>query len=307
MRILFAYDGSPCSDWALYELRRAGLPVQCVVEVLTLADFWLPATEPGQRPIPLTPGVAKAYAHAERALDEARATAEHGAATLRSLFPHWHVHARALGLTPAWGIVERAHEWKPDLIVMGSHGRTGLQRLLIGSVAQTVLTHVDVSVRIARMRDPDPDGEPPRILVGVDGSTGAEHALDAVAKRVWPAGTQIRVVCSVQHESGPISPFRPGASTWLRSLGNGDEAERHIVDRATATLVGGGLQAQPVLLHGSASVALVEEAARWPADCLFVGARGLSGVRRILLGSVSTSVSARAPCTVEVSRAIVAA
>jgi nucleotide-binding universal stress UspA family protein len=300
-RLLIAYDGSPCSEWALLDLQRAGFPDASVAEVLTLADFWLPETAPDQRPVALTPGVEKAYAHAALALEEARAVAEHGAAELRSLFPRWQVHAHAHGLTPAWGIVERAHEWRSDVIVMGSHSRSRLQRLLIGSVAQTVLTHVDCAVRIARVRDAGAT-DPPRILVGVDGSEGAEHALAAVAKRAWPTGTLIRVATSVEFEAMPVSPYRPGASAWLRTLGDGDEAERHILDRAVSTLASVGLRAQPVLLRGSAKDMLLDEATRWPADCIFVGARGLSAIRRLFLGSVSTAISARAPCSVEVIR-----
>lgn len=49
-------------------------------------------------------------------------------------------------------ILDFAAEWDPDLIVLGSHGRKGLDRLLIGSVAQTVARHASCSVMIARER-----------------------------------------------------------------------------------------------------------------------------------------------------------
>ena len=56
---------------------------------------------------------------------------------------------------------------------------------------------------------------------------------------------------------------------------------------------------------GGGSIAkslLLEEAERWGADCIFVGARGLNRLERLLLGSVSTAVAARARCSVEVVR-----
>jgi len=49
------------------------------------------------------------------------------------------------------GIVDTAKEWKADLVILGSHGRTGLRRLLLGSVAEFVARHAPCSVEIVRM------------------------------------------------------------------------------------------------------------------------------------------------------------
>ncbi|MCV4785306.1 universal stress protein, partial [Escherichia coli] len=54
--------------------------------------------------------------------------------------------------SPAWGIIKRADEWQPDLIVVGSHGRTAIERFVLGSVSQKVLYEARCSVRIARAR-----------------------------------------------------------------------------------------------------------------------------------------------------------
>ncbi len=52
---------------------------------------------------------------------------------------------------PRHAILECADQWQPDLIVMGSHGNRGLQRLLLGSVAENVMRHTGRSVQIVRM------------------------------------------------------------------------------------------------------------------------------------------------------------
>lgn len=54
-------------------------------------------------------------------------------------------------IDPRHGIIECAAEWKADLIVMGSHGRRGLDRLLLGSVAEAVMRHAVCSVEIVRL------------------------------------------------------------------------------------------------------------------------------------------------------------
>lgn len=53
---------------------------------------------------------------------------------------------------PRTAIVDAAKEWQADLIVVGSHGRTGLTRLVMGSVAQTVVAHAHCSVEVVRRR-----------------------------------------------------------------------------------------------------------------------------------------------------------
>jgi hypothetical protein len=79
------------------------------------------------------------------------------------------------------------------LIVVGSHGHTALGRFFFGSVSQKVLHEARRSVRIARGRIEEP-GTPVRLIIGFDGSKGAEAAVEAVAARKWPAGSEARIV-----------------------------------------------------------------------------------------------------------------
>ena len=63
-------------------------------------------------------------------------------------------HVRARGEVhegdPRAVILRCAHDWKPDVIVLGSHGRRGLERLLLGSVAESVVRHAPCSVDVVR-------------------------------------------------------------------------------------------------------------------------------------------------------------
>src|SRR5688572_29866205 len=83
-KLLIAYDGSACSDAALNDLTRAGLPSAVVAVVITVADIILPPPDEvvpaGDVPAVRIPEVERhARAHAQNAIEEARAFAERGA------------------------------------------------------------------------------------------------------------------------------------------------------------------------------------------------------------------------------------
>jgi nucleotide-binding universal stress UspA family protein len=211
-----------------------------------------------------------------------------GGKVLRELFPAWTVSAEAYSGSPAGEIIEKAEEWQPDLIVVGSHGRSGLGRLILGSVSQRVVTEALCSVRVARYQGGEKEA-PVRIVIGVDGSAGAELAVDAVAARTWPNGSEARLVSS-------ISP--------LREISAEDKTAfmKFSLQAAEEKLRSAGLRVESLVKDEDPKQLLVNEAEQWKADSIFVGARGLGRVKRFLLGSVSTAVVSRAHCSVEVAR-----
>src|SRR5215470_16515951 len=181
MKILVAYDGSECADAALDDLRRAGLPANARVKVLSVIENWLPP-----------PSGLEIIEHIDRD-QEYLALARRGRVRLVSIEPGWDVKAESGAGSPATVIIEKADEWGADLIVIGSHGRTALGQFFFGSVSQKALHEARRSVRVARGRIEEP-GTPVRLIIGVDGSKGAEAAVEAVAARTWPAGSQARIL-----------------------------------------------------------------------------------------------------------------
>ena len=75
-----------------------------------------------------------------------------------------------------------------------------------------------------------------------------------------------------------------------------------VIQRASEQLAVPGVHVQPVLDEGEPKEMLLKEARNWNASAIFVGARGIGRVERMLLGSVSYAAVAHAPCTVEVVR-----
>jgi nucleotide-binding universal stress UspA family protein len=274
------------------DLHRAGLSGTVEAVVLSVADL-LPIP-PGEETATVPAAVRRAREHTARALENARQVAERAAATLRKSFPSWTIAANAEVDSPAWAIVRNAEEWRPGLIVLSSDDRSVVERVVLGSVSHTVLVHAPTSVRVVRERHGASDA-PLRVLIGYDCSSGADAAVAAVAARTWPPRTELRVVTA----------FDATLANMLGVTGDTNDerdAAAHGVKRAVARLSAAGVDVATTIVDGDPRQLLVEQAEQYNADCVFVGARGLRGSARILLGSVSSAVAARASCTVEVVR-----
>lgn len=296
MKILIGYDGSDCANAALDDLRRAGLPAKAEVVVLTAADVFLPpdagesSDEEPTSPDYVPRAVKLAWERARRAFEEAEILAARASERLRVLFPQWKITPEAQAETPHWAIILKANEWKPDLVVVGSHGRSGLGRVFFGSVSQKVLHELSCSVRIARGRhllEPSPI----RLILAADGSPDAEAMLNMVISRRWPKATQVKLITVAE----PFDPDRPEPDAHMNRI-------RDIQKLAERKLKKAGLDVIPFVSAGDAKSIIVREAEKWQADCVFLGAQGHRFLERMLLGSVSSSVAARAHCSVEVIR-----
>jgi nucleotide-binding universal stress UspA family protein len=315
MRVLVAYDGSDCADAALADLQRAGLPRDVAALVFTVGEVFLPpppvssyeAVAAATTSRRVAAAVAQSQSQAARALEAARETAEGGRELLGAAFPTWEVRAEAVAGSPAWAVIEKAERWPADLVVVGTHGRSALGRLLLGSVSAKVAADARKSVRVARCPENKFVADAPiRLLVGYDGSPSAREAVRAVARRRWPAGSMARVVAVSEYPAASsVVGLIPGAAATL----TGREQEmfvrlREEVEAAQEDLGAvAGLHVSGEVLRGDARRVLVEEAERTQADCVFVGSRGLGGpFERFVLGSVSDALVKNAPCTVEVVR-----
>jgi nucleotide-binding universal stress UspA family protein len=285
MKILVAYDGSQCADAALDDLRRAGLPADAQVKVLSVAESWLPP-----------PSGLEIVEHIDKD-QEYLSLARRAGLRLASMESVWDVKSETGAGSPATVIIKRADEWDADLIVVGSHGRTALGRFFFGSVSQKVLHESGRSVRVARGRIEEPD-TPVRLVIGIDGSEGADAAVEVVASRKWPAGSEARIVSATLAAPQVTSQRMVGPITnWILEQ---KARVKRMIDKDIDKLTLAGLKTDAIVKDGNPKSLLIDEAESWGADCIFVGARGLGRVERFMLGSVSSAVAARAHCSVEV-------
>jgi len=149
MKILLAVDGSEPSDAAVQAVSERLWPAGTLVRVLSAVqtvmppatNLWYEAGGVDRFQEELTSYAEEVTTCAARLLEAKGLAAEtavrHG--------------------DPRSVIVDEAEEWDADLIVVGSHGYTGLKRLLLGSVAQSVVSHAPCSVEVVRVKAP---GEP---------------------------------------------------------------------------------------------------------------------------------------------------
>ena len=305
--LLVAFDGSAFSDAAIDELAVAGLPAVGVhARIVSIAEAWELPDLAGLGPSKSGRiGAERAEllrSHLNDLMDRTAEMASGAADRVRSRFPDWTVESEGLTGKPTVELIRIADEWQPELIVIGSHGRGFIGRAILGSVSLKVLHEARSSVRIVRKR-PEREDSAPRILVALDGSECSDLVVETVIGRTWPADTQFLLVTADDDpgnrpEISSLDAVREGhkdspeAKAWLERVLQGPMQK---FEKA-------GLSAEQVCRWASASSLILDQAEEWKADCIFIGARGVGRVSRMVLGSVSAAVAARAKCTVEVVR-----
>jgi nucleotide-binding universal stress UspA family protein len=298
MKVLIGYDGSKHSDAALDDLRLAGLPSETKSLIVSVADP-LMAAQPLREVVALAmpsrgvvSGDGFASSQRERSVLAERFSMK-AVNRLLSEFPTWEVANQTRMGTAAWELIDAAEGWNADLVVVGSEGVPVVERILLGSVSKRVATESRRSVRVARPVERKKEHAPPKIIVGVDGSPAAQEAVFEVGRRVWPEGTQVRLVVAHSGRTLIADDQRPG-----------DQAES-MLEWARYHLKATGLNISMSIQTGDPKRILLGEARKWRSDCIFVGCRNFkSGFERYQLGSVSTAVVTKAPCSVEVVRPV---
>jgi len=311
MKVLIAYDGSKCSESALDDLTHAGLPKKGEALVMSVAEVWLPPPPPSALEIVEMAttagdalGLERKYMANAQVVNNSKTMAAKTAARFKTKFPQWRVSHEALWGSANWELFSKSEEWKADLIVVGSHGRNVVGRFFLGSISQWLLNQARCSVRVARGKIDEPDF-PVRLIVGLDGSPNSWLALEEVARRNWPEKSEVRVVIIDQPlEPTVVGEFIPAIIDSVTESNEDENANSlRVAKEAAAYLSEHGLRAEPVVKVGEPKRGLVEYADQWRADCIFVGATGLTNrFERFVLGSTAAAVAARAHCSVEIVR-----
>lgn len=195
----------------------------------------------------------------------------------------------------AEAIIEKATADNSILIAMTTHGRSGLNRWLLGSVAEKVLrgsTNPLLLVKAVPNAATEGEATLKSIVVPLDGSKLAESVLPAVTRIAKKLDLEIFLFRAY---TNPYGPFVGGSGQYAVNLdellaGTRDEA-RHYLEEQMAELRKQGVEKTSYLLQeGVAADEIVAVASHTPESLAAMCSHGRSGVKRWLLGSVAETV-----------------
>jgi nucleotide-binding universal stress UspA family protein len=191
-------------------------------------------------------------------------------------------------------ILGYADENDVDLVVMGTHGRTGLTRYVAGSVTERVLRLSDVPVLTVRTVDEEMS-EYGEVLVPTDGSEYAEAAVDHGLAVAEAAGARVHAVNVVDLGSMTASAtYGLPDDVVARIEADGEAAVEEVASRAR----GRGLEAVTDVRRGSAARTLLDYVDRKAIDLVTMGTAGRTGLDRYLLGSTTEGLVRRSDAPV---------
>ncbi len=201
---------------------------------------------------------------------------------------------RVVHRSAAEGILSYASEHDVDLIVLGTHGRRGVRRLLLGSVAEEVVRRASCPVFTVGRGASRPDGsDHGRLLVPVDFSDAQAPLLAHARDLAQAYGFSITLLHVVEHH---ISPDVYGLRADRPSLDTLVDRAREALAQPTDALREAGLDVTPEVRTGAAADTILDVAEG--ATMLVIATHGRRGMQRWLMGSVAEAVVRQAPCPV---------
>ena len=219
---------------------------------------------------------------------------------LIEVHPHRHVSLRRVlsrGAAAGPVILDYARAEAVDLIVMGTHGRRGVRHLLLGSVAEEVAHKASCHIMTVR-RQEEPKAEPRPIQsigVAIDFSDFAASVLETAKAMAASYGAMLHLVNVLQPLPLSLSITQKTLYDLVPDIA---EQSRARLEELYAATPGPDVPATFHVVEGQPARAIVALAEERLADLLLIAPRGLTGVERLMLGSVAERVVRTASCPV---------
>ncbi|TWT57718.1 putative universal stress protein [Thalassoglobus neptunius] len=292
MKVLFATDGSRYAEYA--EQLMMGLFPSSLVDLSIVSVC--PASDLRPIDFDFPPDVLQS-------VSECRDHTKDLVANAANRMNTWAKSAgtKVLEGHTAQEILKEIDETHPDVCVIGSHGRSAVDRFFLGSVSDKISKHAHASMLLARPHNEDYQStQCHRILIADDGSRLASRAIIRFAERPSNTKSEIQLVSIVPD-------FRASA------FGRGVDGQE-LIDEAIAVHKERHKEFTELLAPNAASVTsvvevghnvandIVHRADEFNADLIILGGNEKSTLNRMLLGSVSTSVLHHAHCSVWIER-----
>jgi nucleotide-binding universal stress UspA family protein len=194
---------------------------------------------------------------------------------------------------PSEVVTNVAREKLADLIAMGTYGRRGLRRLLLGSVTSAVIVHAPCDVLVIKKPCTECTGTYSSVLLPFDGSDFSRNALKKACRLSKVDGCAITVLYVIPRYEEMLGFFR--TESIRKSLMQ--EADK-VVAAAEEIAVGEAVPIRTEILEGAAAEQIVKTAVRLKNDLIVMGTYGWRGVDKAIMGSTTERVIIHASCPV---------
>lgn len=194
-------------------------------------------------------------------------------------------------------IIDVANEKKADLIVLGTYGRKGLNRLLMGSVTSNVIGKSSIDVLVVKKQCDKCTGEYRSILVPFDGSEFSKKAIDRACQLSKIDGSSITALYVIPRYEEMVGFFK--TDSIKKSLYQ--EAEK-IINGAVSLASSQGITIQKEIIEGHSADKIIETTKKLQNDLIIIGSHGYTGIDRALIGSTTERVIINASCPILVVR-----
>ncbi len=279
-KILVAFDGSESSKNALKQAIKLACSEGCWITVVSV----VPPYE-GDLSLTSVGNIRKAMREPmEKALSEAEEIAKAERAAIKTVCEEGEPYER---------IVDLAEGENFSLIVMGRRGLRPLERALIGSVTARVIGYSQVDVLVV------PDGSSigwNNILLTTDGSKYSNAARDRAINFAKAYGGELKVISVVDVPSEFYAEAPKAVEDLIKKAKGFVEDVKKIVEAS-------GIKATTFVGEGETFEAITNLAKKEKADVIFMGSHGRTGIKRLLMGSVTEKVIGYAPCPVLIVKA----
>lgn len=204
-------------------------------------------------------------------------------------------------------LLDTVERTRADLTVLGPHGYSRLMRFLLGSVSELLLNEAPRSILIVRGRSRGRQDRGMSVVLAMDFSSDAKGAAGFLSKLRLPRGSRVMLLHVEEDADRELARISGMGRVDLTQA-----VERAMRERKRCTLLmleqmgrrftQQGLAVDHVFAEGAPAEEILRAAERHRADLIVMGSKGLTGLDRYLLGSVSRKVARHASCSVLVVR-----
>lgn len=296
MKILCALDGSDCSNWvveAAGQLFHDSLKEVILLNVVDSLALRRDLKQEGGNEKDIRTLLHQLDMDAETVLKTFRDKLEVALnqsrtrpfVNIRAILAHGHVVA---------SIIRQAQKHKCDVLIVGSRGTSDISGYLLGSVSRKVLAHATCPVLMVKR----PLHTPAKVLLAVDGSKPSKRAVRHVRRWFRPETVVVQMLSVIPPILTDVAS-RVLSQKAMKSLTAPYETKAHdLVHQHREEFLKEGYTVSAEVLKGKPRDVILAQVEKTQADLVVLGSRGLTGLTRYQMGSVSEWVSAYTPCSV---------